>query len=83
MGTYIYTFYPSARWARIGVHRLRRCRRTQPFGYYTNMMQLVEFIIYTNIQPPPPPPGIFLPKVKVIGQRSRSKIKKNLVNAIT
>ena len=30
--------------------RLRR-RRTQPFGYYINMVQQIEFIIHTNIQP--------------------------------
>ena len=67
-------FHPSARWARRGfvvpfVRRLRR--RTQSFGYYTNMVQQIEFIIHTNIQPLP---GLFLPKVKVIGQRSKIQI---------
>ena len=31
--------------------RLRRRRRTHLFGYYTNMVQQIEFIIHTNIQP--------------------------------
>ena len=54
-------FYPSARWARRGivvpfVRCLRRCRRrhrrrTHSFGYYTNMVQQIKFIIHTNIQP--------------------------------
>ena len=80
-------FYPSARWARSGMspppfvrrRRLRRRRRhTQPFAYYTNMVQQIEFIIHANIKPLP---AIFF--VKVIGQRSRLKIQKNIVNAIT
>ena len=50
---------------------VRRRRRTHSFGYYTNMVQQIKFIIHTNIQPLP---TLFLPKV--IGQRSRSKIKK-------
>ena len=50
--------------------RRRRCR-THSFGYYTNRVQQIKFIIHTNIQPLP---AFFLPKVKVIGQRSRSKI---------
>ena len=53
--------------------RLRR-RRTQPFGYYTSMVQHIEFIIHTNIQPLR---QFFVHSVKVIGQRSRSKIKRN------
>ena len=70
-------FPPSARWARRGivvpfVHRRRRLRRhrrrTHFFGYYTNMVQQIEFIIHTNIQPLP---ALFLPKVKVIGQGQR------------
>ena len=57
--------------------RLRR-RRAYSFGYYTNMVQQIEFIIHTNIQPLP---AFFLPKVKVKGQGKR--LKKILVNAIT
>ena len=30
-----------------------RRRRMQPFGYYTNMVQQIQFIIHTNIQPLP------------------------------
>ena len=69
-------FYPSARWARRGivVPFVRRRRRTHSFGYYTNMVQQIKFIIYTDIQPSW---HIFLPKVKVIGQRSRSKNYRN------
>ena len=52
-------FYPSARWA-LGVlspppfvrSRLRH-RRTQSFGYYTNLVQQILFKIHTNIQPLP------------------------------
>ena len=51
--------------------RLRR-RHTQPFGSYTNMVQQIEFIIYTNVQPYP---VIIFPQCQ--GQRSRSKIQKN------
>ena len=74
---FVWDFYPSARWARRGivvpfVHRRLRCRRrTHSFGYYTNMVQQIEFIIHTNIQLQP---ELFLHKIKVIGQRSRSKI---------
>ena len=59
---YLYNidFYPSARWAQRGIvvpfvrRRLRRrCRRTHSFGYYTNMVQQIKFIIHTNIQPLP------------------------------
>ena len=55
----ILSFYPSARWARRGIvvpfvrRRLRRRRRTHSFGYYTNMVQQIKFIIHTNIQPLP------------------------------
>ena len=71
-------FYPSACWTRRGivvpfVRRFRRRRRTHYFGYYANMVRQIKFIIYTNIQPLL---ALFLPKVKVIGQRSRSKIEK-------
>ena len=55
-----------------------RRRRTQPFGYYTKMVQQIEFIQTFN-----PSRQIFLPKANVIGRRSRSKIKQILVNAIT
>ena len=55
-----------------------RRRRMHSFGYYTNMVQQIEFIIHTNIQPIP---ALFSPKV--IGQRSNSKIQKILVNEIT
>ena len=41
------------------------------FLYYANMVQQIEFIIYTNIQPLR---QMFLLKVKVIGQRSRLKM---------
>ena len=42
------------RWAIRGivvpfVHRRLRRRRTQSFGYYTNMVQQIEFITHTNI----------------------------------
>ena len=50
---------------------VRRLRRTQLFGYYTNIVQQIEFMIHTNIQPLP---AIFLLKVKN---------EKNLANAIT
>ena len=72
-------FYPSGRWARRGIvihfvrRRLRR-RRTHSSGYYTNMVQQIEFIQTFN-----PSLHFFLPKV--IGQGQR--FKKNLVNAIT
>ena len=62
-------FHPSARWARRGiVVPFVRRRRTHSFGYYTNMVQQIKFIIHTNIQPLP---ALFLPKVKVIGQGQR------------
>ena len=51
-------------------------RRTHSFGYYTNMVQQIKFIIHTNIQPLL---ALFLPEV--IGQGQR--LKKNLINAIT
>ena len=64
------------------VRRLRR-RRTHSFGYYTNMVQQIKFIIHTNIQPLP---ALFFTQ----GQGHRSKVKgqgqrfnKILVNAIT
>ena len=47
--------------------RLRRRRRMHSFGYYANMVQPIEFIIHTNIQPLP---ALLSPQ----GQRSRSKI---------
>ena len=40
-------------------------RRMQPFVYDTSMVQQIELIIYTNIQPLP---ALFPLKVKVIGQ---------------
>ena len=59
----------------------RRHRRTHSFGYYTNMVQQIKFIIHTNIQPLP---ALFFiqghrSKVKSQGQR----LKKNLFNVIT
>ena len=53
-----FSFYPSTRWARRGivvpfVRRRRLRRRTHSFGYYTNMVQQIKFIIHTNIQPLP------------------------------
>ena len=48
--------------------RRRRCR-THSFGYYTNMVQQIKFIIHTNIQPLP---AFFLTQGQ--GHRSRSKI---------
>ena len=42
-------------------------------GYYANMVQQIEFIIYTNIQPLG---QIFLPQVKVIGQGQSQLFKK-------
>ena len=66
-------FYPSARLPGIVVpfvRRLRRrSRRSHSFGYYINMVQQIEFIIHTNIQPLP---ALFFTQVQ--GQRSRSKI---------
>ena len=64
---------PSARWARRGIviPFVRRRRRTHSFGYYTNMVQQIKFIIHTNIQPLP---ALFSPKVKSQSSRSRSKI---------
>ena len=78
-------FYPSARWAQRGivVPFVRRRRHTHSFGYYTNMVQQIKFIIHTNIQPLR---ALFYTQ----GQGHRSKIKgqgqrfkKILVNAIT
>ena len=47
-------FYSSARWAQSGiVVPFMRRLHVQAFGYYTNMGQLIEFIIHTNIQPLP------------------------------
>ena len=50
-------YYPLARWSRRGivVPFVRRClrrrgRHTHSFGYYTNMVQQIKFII---------PPGTF------------------------
>ena len=69
-------FCPSACWARRGIvvpfarRLLRRRRRTHSFGYYTNMVQQIKFIIHTNIQPLP---ALFFTQGQ--GQRSRSKIK--------
>ena len=69
--------FPSARWARRGIvvpflgRRLRRHlrhRRTHSFGYYTNMVQQIEFIIHTNIQP-------FPALIFTQGQSYRSKVK--------
>ena len=67
-------FYPSARWARRGIvvpfvrrRRLRR-RRTHSFGYYTNMVQQIKFILHTNIQPLP---ALFFTQ----SQGHRSKVK--------
>ena len=56
-------------YCRLLVRRRRRSRRrTHSFGYYTNMVQQIKFIIHTNIQPFP---ALFSSKVKVIGQRSK------------
>ena len=57
-------FYPSARWARRGIVVPFVRRRKHSFGYYTNIVQQIKFIIHTNIQPLP---ALFLPKVKVKG----------------
>ena len=70
-------FNLNPRWAQRGivapfVRRPRRRCRTQPSGYYTNMVQQIEFISRTNIQPLP---AMFLPKAKVICQRSKHKVK--------
>ena len=63
------SFYPSTRWARRGivVPFVRRRRRAHSFGYYTNMVQQIKFIIHTNIQPLP---ALFFTQ----GQGHRSKI---------
>ena len=45
-------------------------RRTHSFCYYTNMVQHIEFIIHTNIQPRP---ALFFTQVQ--GQRSMVKVK--------
>ena len=68
-------FLSLGRWARRGIvvpfvhRRLRRRRRTHSFGYYTNMVQQINFIIHTNIQPLP---ALFFTQGQ--GQRSGSKI---------
>ena len=69
-GRFIVTFYPSARWAQRGivVPFVRRRRRTHSFGYYTNIVQQIKFIIHTNIQPLP---ALFFTQ----GQGHRSKVK--------
>ena len=64
-------FYPSARSARRGICRpfvprrlycrFRR-RRMQPFGCYTKMVQQIDIIINTSIQPLP---AFFLSRLKV------------------
>ena len=67
-------FYPSARWAQRGIvvpfvrRRCRLRRRTHSFGYYTNMVQHIKFIIHTNIQPLP---ALFFTQ----GQGHSSKVK--------
>ena len=73
--TVLIIFHPSARLARSGIvvpfvrRRLRRRRRrTHSFGYYTNMVQQIEFIQTFN-----PSWHFFLPKVKVQGQRFKKK----------
>ena len=43
-------FYPSARWARRGIVFPFVRRRRLRIGYYTSMVQHIEFIIHTNIQ---------------------------------
>ena len=69
-------FYTSARWAQRGIvvpfvrRRLRRRRRTHSFGYYTNMVQQIEFIIHTNIQPLP---VLFFTQGQ--GHRSKAKVE--------
>ena len=54
-------FCPSARWARSGivVPFVRLRRRTQSFGYYTNIVQHIKFI-----QPFNPSRQFFLLKVE-------------------
>ena len=49
------------------------------FGYYTNMVQQIEFVIHTNIQPLPA--LFFYPRSSVKGQGHR--FKKKIVNTIT
>ena len=59
------------------LRRRRPHRRMQPFIYYINMVQQIEFIIHTNIQPLR---AIFLPKVKVKGSKNscyRDNLKNN------
>ena len=48
----------------------RRRRRTHYFGYYTNMVQQIIFIIHTNIQPLP---ALFFTQGQ--GHRSKGKVK--------
>ena len=43
-------FYPSARWARRGIVFPFVRRRRLRIGYYTSMVQHIEFIIHTDIQ---------------------------------
>ena len=64
-------FYPSASW---GIVVPFVCRRTHSFGYYTNMVRQIKFILHTNIQPLP---ALFFT------QGQGQIFKKNLVNAIT
>ena len=64
---YLITFYPSARWARRGivVPFVRRLRRslTHSFGYYTNMVQQIEF--NNSYKHSTPPDTFFYPRPKV------------------
>ena len=74
-------FYPSARWARRGiVVPFVRRRRTHSFGYYTNMVQQIKFIIHTNIQPLP---ALFHPRSRSEVKGRGQRFKKKSFNSIT
>ena len=77
MGRWVEGLVGRGLWVRVRGGRGRyegkhRRRRTQPFGYYTDMVQQIKFIIHANIKPLP---ANFFTQ----GQGQ----KKILVNAIT
>ena len=58
----------------VGVLSSPLCAAAHSFGYYTNMVRQIKFILHTNIQPLP---ALFFT------QGQGQIFKKNLVNAIT
>ena len=77
------SFQPSDRWTRSISCPLRAPHTAFLFGYYTDMVQQIKFIIHANIKPLPA--IVFtrsqghMSKVKGQGR----KLEKNIVNAIT